>query len=384
MLVAFYSTMGGSPWGGSEELWSRTARVLLARGHDVCINVSSRQDSAPQLRHLIEAGAQPYWRRRPLVGRTLRRVMHRLNVGRHRYAAWLRQTQPDFVLISVGLHTDDLLVADTCRAMNIRYGILVQAASPYQWIEPQRLAKLKNEYRLADRLFFVSEQNRQVLEANLALDLSHAEIVDNPFNVRAEAAPAWPASKQPWKLACVARLLFQAKGQDLLLRLLCQPKWAARPLQITLWGHDNGNLRQVQKWIELRGLHRQITWGGFARDIEQLWAQHHGLLLPSRFEGNALAMIEAMLCARVPIVTNVGRVAELVDDERTGFVAPAPTVELVDETLERAWRRRHDWQAMGALAAATIRQRHSLRPAEDFADRLLSAAPQRIQLRRAA
>ena len=95
-------------------------------------------------------------------------------------------------------------------------------------------------------------------------------------------------------------------------------------------------------------------------------------------------MIEAMHCARVPIVTNVGRVARLVDDGRTGFVAPAATVELIDEVLERAWQRRHDWQAMGALAAQDIRKRHSLRPAEEFADRLLDSAPQRTQNRTAA
>jgi hypothetical protein len=77
----------------------------------------------------------------------------------------------------------------------------------------------------------------------------------------------------------------------------------------------------------------------------------------------------------VPIVTDVGRVSELVDDNRHGFVAPAATVGLVDEAMERAWQRRHEWQAMGQLAAAAIRQRHSLRPAEDFADAILSAIP---------
>jgi glycosyltransferase involved in cell wall biosynthesis len=107
-------------------------------------------------------------------------------------------------------------------------------------------------------------------------------------------------------------------------------------------------------------------------------------VLPSRFEGNPLALIEAMLCGRVPIATNVGRVAELVDDNRHGFVAPAATSELIDDALERAWQRRHEWQAMGQLAAAAIRQRHSLRPAEDFADAVLAVAGQQRSLRRVA
>jgi glycosyltransferase involved in cell wall biosynthesis len=281
------------------------------------------------------------------------------------------RAKPDFVLISVGLHTDELPLAATCRALGIRYGILVQAADPNQWIELRNLTQFRDAYARAERLFFVSEQNREILESNLALDLSHAEIVDNPFNVRADAQPPWPGTPAPWKLACVGRLHFQSKGQDILLRLLCSPKWRGRPLQIVFWGEDGGSLRQAQQWIDLHDLHQQATFAGFAKDIERLWSQHQGLILPSRYEGNPLAMIEAMLCHRMPIVTNVGRVAQLIDDNRNGFVAPAATAELVDDALERAWQRRNEWQAIGALAAETIRGRHSMQPAEDFADRLL-------------
>jgi len=209
---------------------------------------------------------------------------------------------------------------------------------------------------------------------NLAIALPQSEIVDNPFNVPADAAPPWPATDSHWKLACVARLHTASKGQDVLLRALRQPKWRERPLEVVLWGHDQGGLPVVERLIELYGLEQQVRYGGFATDIVSLWSEHHGLLLPSRYEGNALALVEAMLCGRMPIVTNVGRAAELIDDNESGFIAPAATVELVDEALERAWRRRHDWQAIGQRAARAIRERHSTRPAEDFADRLLEAA----------
>nr|MBA3480629.1 hypothetical protein [Pirellulales bacterium] len=76
----------------------------------------------------------------------------------------------------------------------------------------------------------------------------------------------------------------------------------------------------------------------------------------------------------------------LVDDNRSGFIAPAATAELIDDALERAWQRRHEWQQMGALAAADIRHRHSLRPSEDFAEAILAAIPgqQTTYLRAAA
>lgn len=374
MRIAFFSTMGGLPWGGSEELWSRTARILAEQGHEVAFNCLKWRTVAALLERLIESGATPHFRSRLRIGRSLRRVLEELRLVRLRHIGWLRKTKPDLVVVSFALHTDDPQIASTCRMLGIRYAIVLQAADASSWIAPRSLDNFRTAYAHAEQCFFVSAENRATVEANLAIDLSRAEIVDNPFTVHPDAAPAWPSTDPFWKLACVGRINFAAKSQDLLLRVLRLAKWRARPLKVSLWGTDHGNLDQVRRLIDLYGLQEQVAYAGFAPDIEALWSQHHGLVLPSRYEGNPLAMIEAMLCGRIPIVTNVGRAAELVDDNMSGFVSPAATVELVDEALERAWQRRYDWQTMGQRSARAIRQRHSLRPAEDFAERLLTLA----------
>lgn len=48
-------------------------------------------------------------------------------------------------------------------------------------------------------------------------------------------------------------------------------------------------------------------------------------------------------------MTNVGDVPRLVDDNETGFVAQACTVDLLDDALERAWICRDHWQEIGAV-----------------------------------
>jgi len=374
MRIAFFSTMGGLPWGGSEELWSRAAESLLARGHEVLFNSRQWRETAAPLRRLIDKGAKPYFRPRIRLGRSLRRLMERARVIRLKYIGWLQRTRPDFVVISFSCHIDEPQIANSCHLLGIPYAILLQAAGPNNWIRPRDIPDFRAAYQNARQCFFVSGENRDIIESNLAIDLSHAQIVDNPFAVRLDAAPPWPTTEPVWKLACVARIHFLSKSQDLLVRVLRQPKWRARPLRVVMWGNDDGCLGQLREMIELYGLHEQLAYGGFSHDVEALWAEHHGLLLPSRMEGNALSLIEAMICGRVPITTDVGRAAELIDDNRSGFVAPAATARLIDEVLERAWQRRHDWQAMGQEAARAIRQRHSLKPGEDFADRILAAA----------
>jgi glycosyltransferase involved in cell wall biosynthesis len=384
MRIAFFSTMMGLPWGGSEELWCGAARVLLERGHQVAFNCMKWPTTAAKLQQLVDKGAEPHFRSRRRMGRTLRQTLEKLRLTRRKYMPWLRKCQPDFVLISFSCHTDEPQIAVTCRAMGIPYAIVLQAAGPHNWMDTRHLEDYRAAYSHASRCFFVSNENREIVESNLAIDLPRSEIVDNPFTVSPAAAPTWPATLPHWKLACVARIHYITKSQDLLIRVLRQAKWRTRPLHVTLWGHDNGNLNQFRRALDIYGLHRQITYGGVSSNIEQLWAEHHGLLLPSRAEGNALSLIEAMICSRVPITTKTGRAAELLDDNESGFLAPAATAELLDEVLERAWKRRDDWRAMGERAAWAIRARHSLQPAEDFADDILSATSNKIAVRKLA
>jgi glycosyltransferase involved in cell wall biosynthesis len=374
MRIAFFSTMSGLPWGGSEELWCRAAGVLLDQGHEVHFNAIDWPTIAVPLRHLIDRGAHGQFRSRKRLGRTLTRALQKLRITKVKYLPWLKKVRPDFVLISFSCHTDDPQIATTCRLLKIPYALVLQSAGPHNWMDLRRLDEYRDTYIEARRCFFVSNENRQIIESNLSLNLPRAEIVDNPFTVRVDASPSWPATTPYWKLACVARIHYLTKAQDLIIRVMRNPKWRSRPLRVILWGSDNGNLDQFRRALDTYGLHRQLAYGGVSSDIEQLWSEHHGLLLPSRSEGNALSLVEAMMCGRMPITTNVGRAAELIDDNESGFIAPAATAELLDEVLERAWSRRDDWRAMGQRAAHAIRSRHSLNPARDLADRILTAA----------
>ena len=142
-------------------------------------------------------------------------------------------------------------------------------------------------------------------------------MIRNPYKVSYDASPSWPDGDE-LKLACVARLEMGPKGQDLLLEVLSAEKWRRRPVRVTIWGKgpNEGVLRRMADSYELKN----VAFGGFVADIEQVWAGHHALILPSRMEGLPLAVVEAMLCGRACIVTNVAGNAELIEDNVTGFV----------------------------------------------------------------
>jgi glycosyltransferase involved in cell wall biosynthesis len=180
--------------------------------------------------------------------------------------------------------------------------------------------------------------------------LLNGKVVWSPYNVSPECAPARPDESGGWRLACVARMDLAAKGQDLLLQILARPEWRERPVELNCFGTglDELALRRMAGMLQVNNVH----FRGHVNDIRAIWEQNHLLVLPSRYEGLPLALVEAMWCGRPAVVTDVGGNAELCVDSETGFVAPATTVSSFTDTLERAWERRKEWMHLGQAARA--------------------------------
>ena len=123
--------------------------------------------------------------------------------------------------------------------------------------------------------------------------------------------------------------------------------------------------------IQFLDLSETVFLGGQVADPATIWQTHHALVLPSRSEGLPLALVEAMLCGRPAIATSAGGVAELLLDNITGFLAATPTVDALDEALERAWFRRTEWPQVGRLAAQHVRDTVPANAAALFRDKLL-------------
>src|SRR5262249_46331394 len=97
-------------------------------------------------------------------------------------------------------------------------------------------------------------------------------------------------------------------------------------------------------------------FAGHVPDIRGIWADNHLLVLPSRSEGTPLSLVEAMLCGRPAVVTDVGGNAEWITEPDTGFIAEAPSTRSVAGALERAWTARHLWAEMGERAHEKARR----------------------------
>ena len=367
--------MNGMPWGGSEVLWQLAAKRLQDQDHEVTVNYKWWPYKAHQLEQLEERGGTVWRREQPKAPkkRFLKRKMKAVKSlfsEKVKPKEWLETERPDAVLITLGYHPDRMEIADKCIEMGIPYGINVQCASSFFFIPGQKIDEYRRWYKNAARVFFVSEENQLKLQNNTAMKFENAEIIANPFNVPIDADPEWPSTDETFNVALVGRIHFQSKGHDLVVDALKQPKWRNRNIKVSFYGHDQGNKRQLEELIKLHHLEKQLVIEEFKRDVQDIWRENHALLLPSRYEGAPLVVIEAMMCQRIAISTDIGRNRELIDDNKSGFIAAGATVELVDDALERAWQKREQWKAMGQLAGRQIRERYPADPVAEFADKI--------------
>jgi glycosyltransferase involved in cell wall biosynthesis len=370
--LVFVSTMEGSPWGGSEELWSHAALVLQEDGLRVSASVPHSPGPRPVLTRLQEAGIDVHSRRPgPSVLERAWRKATRQPWGQlpRGETSWLEKQRADLVCISQGGIADGLSWMLHCRRSGIPYAPIVHSNAEWLWPDDAQGEQMAMAYRSAATCFFVSERNRQLLEDQIGEELTAAALVRNPFKVPSDATPAWPASDPDWRLACVARLDPVAKGQDVLLRVLGAEKWRRRNLKVNFYG--TGRCERSLHQLASRLALTNVQFKGHVANVERIWAEHHALVLPSRYEGTPLALVEAMFCGRPCIVTDVAGNPELVEHGVSGFVACGASVNLLDCALEDAWQRRYEWQQMGARAREQIASLVPANPVRQFCDLLM-------------
>ena len=387
MKIGIFSTLEQSPWGGSELLWLQMAQAAARAGHGLCINVNARACDTNHLKSMRAANCNVY-------ARAPRKTLYNLD-GKARWNAaltgtmkvplageseledyapimrWLDSNRPDVVLISQSFFTDGYNIRQACIDRKTPFVSLIQSAADSVWLPADTATAYSRQYEAAAALVSVSERMLNFLRFRFGVDLERGIVIHNPVNLQNRSAVPWPNNSDALHMACVGRLECVQKGQDLLIQAAASPRLSGLPIHLHFYG-DGPDEAYLKAAAQRSGL-SQVTFHGYATDIREIWSNCHALILPSRYEGQPLAVAEAMVCGRPVIVTDVMGAAELVEDGTTGFVAAAATSELIGAALHRAWEHRHNLEAMGAVANAKALAALPEHPHQDLLEVVLSA-----------
>lgn len=353
-------------WGGSEELWARSIPHLQDLGYQIAVGKPKINLNHKEFKKLESGNV----------------ALHELNIGgtddakgaEDALSKVLQNDNFSLVIISQGINFDGLGMGYVCLCENVPYVLIAQKAVESFWpYQPDRVA-MRNVYLNARQVFFVSQHNLVLTEEQFGVRFNHAKVIFNPVKVARQPRP-YPGVQDGFRLACIGRSFLIDKGQDILIRIMAQEKWKSRPLKISFIGSgvDKPGLIELAQLLQADN----VEFLEPTEDIKKLWDNYHGLVLPSRFEGTPLVLLEAMALGRTAIVTDAGGNAELITNNHSGFIGQ-PTVIDFEQAMERAWQARKNWKTMGEAACDTIKKNVPKVPELNFAreiDKLIAVNP---------
>lgn len=145
------------------------------------------------------------------------------------------------------------------------------------------------------------------------------------------------------RLAVIARLAEQ-KGHDILLEAAAKMK----NKNVLLRFLGSGPLEAALKTraSEL-GIAKRVEFLGAQSDVAAFLKQTDIVVLPSRWEGLGLVLIEASLSARPIVAARVGGVPEVIEDKKNGLLVPANNPERLAQAIDWLIDHPKEARAMG-------------------------------------
>jgi len=374
--ILFTSLNDHTPWGGSEELWSKVA-MDLSTHCQVSALVKKWEKIPKQINDLIENKIsliyKPITKQKSfkdiLLDKIVQKIALRKAESRNDFDSIENIREYDLVVLSVGNHADPKIVeyTDYLKRLEKNYVVIIQLATDLRYLDDNIILKLKKAYENAECIYYLSFDNLKILEMQLGAQLTNVMKIDNPFNFKQNYV--LPLDKHVYNVACVAALTTFHKGQELLLAAISKQKWQERNIVFNFYG-TGINEMQIRRLIKIYKLEDKVNLKGYMSDKTEIWKENIACIMPSRMEGQSLAMLEAMSFGRVIISTRVGDAERFVRHNETGFLIDAPTVEHVDFALEQAWENRKNWIEMGKLSRNHLYNIIRKDPVVDFSEKL--------------
>lgn len=232
-------------------------------------------------------------------------------------------------------YESNYLVA-TLRLLVPEWRRLPMVVTAHGWIETTVQLRMKSALdRLAARMAHARIASASAHVGRLPSRFGVNFVVHNgvqppPATRRAGASPD---RSKPLVIGSVGRLSPE-KRVDLLLTAAAKLITAGTDLKLLIvgGGDQRGPLEQL---VSQLGIADRVSFTGLVADTDPPYSRMSMLVQASDTEGTPRTVIEAM-ARRLPIVaTDVGDVAELLDNGRCGVLVPAGDVEALAAAIER-------------------------------------------------
>lgn len=133
----------------------------------------------------------------------------------------------------------------------------------------------------------------------------------------------------PYRLGIIGRLVRQ-KGHSVALEALSNLKDISCELVIVGDGEEKENL--IRYASEL-GVSDRVVWKKFTTNVSELYGDCDVVLVPSRWEGLGIVVLEALASERVVIASAVGGIPEIITSGENGILVPEEDAHALSSTI---------------------------------------------------
>ena len=356
--VLILTLNNSSPKGGSEKLWRRLADELVSSGYRVTASVYKHQKghNEKSLDQSVTIRTRfPRRHGRSFISRLLNYLLGSLLEHRQIRRA-LKVCQPDFVFFSFGgfAELDNPKILSALSEQKVPYATVFHNNTENYVFQRSSIQLARHFWLNSSNNFVVSHRIAEIFERQIGMRHLNAKLVVNPMDEFSETSTDLYANlDEIVKMAFIGTLDVGVKGIALLLQVLSAANLGTSSWQLNLFG-EGRDRDIIEELIAQFGLEGQVVLKGWTDNIDEIWNDHHLLVLPSFNEGMPMVIQEAMLRQRVVIATDVGGNAEIITNKVNGFLAPSASFTSLKQTMVLAFDSRNDWANIASKARSSI------------------------------
>ena len=166
--------------------------------------------------------------------------------------------------------------------------------------------------------------------------------------------------------------LHEAKGHTDLLPVFS--RLIQQKLNLHLLVVGEGELEsQIRRQISEMGIENHVTLTGFRSDVLSLIAACDVVVMPSRWEGLPMALLEAMALEKPVVATSVGGIPNVIRDGENGLLVSAGNMTMLEEKLNLILHDKVLYKRVSEHAKSTILDHYSAKTVSNRYEELYDA-----------
>jgi glycosyltransferase involved in cell wall biosynthesis len=195
-------------------------------------------------------------------------------------------------------------------------------------------------YRSADRVLVVSQEIKETIQQHFSLKeskilfLKNGIVFEDDLLEPIDLGKEFSVSGSMFKLIAVGRLV-SLKKFDMLIRAVKEVVNRGLDDLVVLIAGEGEERTRLEQLIQDFGLGDRVRLLGLRHDVMALMKASDIFVMPSRYEGVSLAMIEAMACGLPIIASDARGLKDCITDEQNGLLFPVDDYKALAERIQR-------------------------------------------------